>query len=150
MRAVVVVPTYNENQNVTELVGRIRRVAPDIHILIVDDSSPDGTGRTVSELAEHDRESLALLSRPRKGGLAGAYVAGFKAALAKGYNVILQMDADLSHNPCYIPSFLERIAECDLVLGSRYMRGINVVNWDFKRLLLSKLASVYVRIVTGM
>jgi dolichol-phosphate mannosyltransferase len=150
MRAVVVVPTYNERQNVAELVARIRRVAPNLHILIVDDNSPDGTGGIVSQLAEHHAGHLFLLSRPGKGGLAKAYVAGFQAALAKGYDVILQMDADLSHDPCYIPIFLERIARCDLVLGSRYMRGINVVNWDFKRLILSKLASVYVRMITGM
>jgi len=146
----VVVPTYNEKQNVAELVARVQRAAPDLHILIVDDNSPDGTGRLVFQIAEDHPEHLFLLSRPSKGGLAKAYVAGFQAALAKGYDVILQMDADLSHDPCYIPAFLERIAGCDLVLGSRYMRGVNVVNWNFRRLILSKLASVYVRMITGM
>jgi len=150
MQAVVVVPTYNEKQNVTELVTRVRLAAPDLHILIVDDNSPDGTGTRISELAEEHPEHLFLLSRSSKRGLSKAYVAGFQAALAKGYDPTLQMDADLSHDPCYIPVFLERIARCDLVLGSRYMHGVNVVNWDFKRLILSKLASVYVRIITGM
>jgi dolichol-phosphate mannosyltransferase len=150
MRTIVVVPTYNERENVAELVARVRRAAPRLHILIVDDNSPDGTGRLVSQLTERHPEHLFFLSRPTKRGLAKAYVAGFQTALDKGYEVILQMDADLSHDPSYIPVFLERIAGCDLVLGSRYMSGVNVVNWDFKRLILSKLASVYVRMITGM
>jgi dolichol-phosphate mannosyltransferase len=93
---------------------------------------------------------IFVIHRPAKAGIGPAYVAGFRYALAHGYDVIVQMDADLSHDPAYLPAMMRRIDECEVVLGSRYLRGVNVVNWDLKRLLLSKLASVYVRLVTGM
>jgi dolichol-phosphate mannosyltransferase len=150
LNAIVVIPTYNERQNISELIPAIRRAAPEMHILVVDDNSPDGTGHAVLDLAAGQGQKISLLSRPGKGGLAQAYTAGFKEALQRGYDLIFQMDADYSHDPVYFSSFLEAIPSYDLVLGSRYMRGVNVVNWDFKRLVLSKMASVYVRWVTRM
>lgn len=150
MNAVVVIPTYNERQNISELIPAIQRAVPDLHILVVDDNSPDSTGQAVLDLAADQREKIFLLSRPAKDGLAQAYSAGFKEALRRGYDLILQMDADLSHDPVYLPTFLQHMATFDLLLGSRYLRGVNVVNWDFKRLILSKMASVYIRWVTGM
>jgi dolichol-phosphate mannosyltransferase len=150
VNAVVVIPTYNERQNISELIPAIQRAVPDLHILVVDDNSPDSTGQAVLDLAADQRGKIFLLSRPAKDGLAQAYSAGFKEALRRGYDLILQMDADLSHDPVYLPAFLQHMATCDLLLGSRYLRGVNVVNWDFKRLILSKMASVYIRWVTGM
>jgi glycosyltransferase involved in cell wall biosynthesis len=132
------------------LIPAIQRAVPDLHILVVDDNSPDETGQAVLDLAADQGGKISLLSRPAKDGLAQAYSAGFKEALRRGYDLILQMDADLSHDPSYLPAFLQQIASFDLVLGSRYLRGVNVVNWDFKRLILSKMASVYVRWVTRM
>jgi dolichol-phosphate mannosyltransferase len=150
MKAIAVIPTYNERDNVGELIARISKEVPDLHMLIVDDNSPDGTGPFVAETAKQMPEKLFLLSRKGKEGLARAYAAGFQEALQRGYDVIVQMDADLSHDPSYLPAFLKKIETCDLVLGSRYIRGVNVVNWDFKRLALSKMASLYVRWFTGM
>ena len=150
MRAIVVVPTYNERENLEQLVEKIQCHASDLHVLIVDDNSPDGTGDIADELSRKYPGKLFVLHRQKKEGLGRAYVAGFKHVLMKDYDIILQMDADLSHNPSHIHSFRQQIRDCDLVLGSRYLRGISVVNWDFKRLLLSKMASKYVRLITGM
>jgi dolichol-phosphate mannosyltransferase len=150
MRAVVVVPTYNERESLPLFVEKLRQSAGGVDVLIVDDNSPDGTGQLAEELSRQSGGRMQVLHRERKEGLGRAYVAGFRRALDMGYDIILQMDADLSHDPCYIPAFLERIRDCDLVLGSRYVQGICVVNWDFKRLLLSKGATRYVQIITGM
>jgi dolichol-phosphate mannosyltransferase len=150
MKAIVVIPTYNERQNIAALIPAILQLVPELHILVVDDNSPDGTGQAVLDSAAGQQEKISLLSRPSKAGLAQAYSAGFKEALRRGYDLILQMDADFSHDPVYLPAFLQSVAPFDLVLGSRYLRGVNVVNWDFKRLILSKMASVYVRFVTRM
>ncbi len=150
MRAVAVVPTYNEHESLPVFIEKFRQSAGDVDLLIVDDNSPDGTGRLADEIAASSGGRVAVLHREKKEGLGRAYVAGFGRALEMGYEVILQMDADLSHDPAYVPAFLGRIAECGLVLGSRYIHGICVVNWDFKRLLLSKMATRYVQIVTGM
>jgi dolichol-phosphate mannosyltransferase len=150
VNAIVVIPTYNERQNIPVLIAGIQKAVPDLHILVVDDNSPDGTGQAVLDLAASQEGKISLLSRPSKDGLAQAYSAGFKEALRRGYDLILQMDADLSHDPVYLCEFLQQIPSFDLLLGSRYMRGVNVVNWDFKRLILSKMASVYVRWVTRM
>lgn len=151
MRAIAVLPTYNERENLEELVEQIHRYARDVHILIVDDNSPDGTGRLARELSSRQPAKIFVLHRPRKEGLGRAYVAGFRYVLAKDdYDVIIQMDADLSHDPRYLPVFLEHIRSCDLVLGSRYVHGISVVNWDLKRLILSKMATLYVRFITRM
>ena len=148
--SVVVIPTYNERQNITTLIHTIHQTIPDLHILVVDDNSPDGTAEEVRQLQASLGDKISLYSRPQKDGLAHAYAAGFKEALRRGHDIILQMDADLSHDPSYLTEFLRYIHSYDLVLGSRYLRGVNVVNWDFKRLLLSKAASVYVRWITGL
>jgi dolichol-phosphate mannosyltransferase len=149
-RCVVVVPTYNERENIDLLVEKIRQFADGLHILFVDDNSPDGTGQYAESMSVSEPDAISVLHKPDKEGLGRAYVAGFREALQRGYDVIVQMDADLSHDPSYLPALLDAIDGSDLVLGSRYVQGINVVNWDFKRLLLSKLATRYVQIVTGM
>jgi len=150
MSVIVVTPTYNERENIEAFVSKLRHTVPGTHVLVVDDNSPDGTGRLADGLAARHPGEVFVLHRPCKEGLGRAYVAGFRLALEKDYELILQMDADLSHDPAHIPAMLARIRDCDLVLGSRYLHGINVVNWDFKRLLLSKTANRYARAVTGM
>jgi dolichol-phosphate mannosyltransferase len=150
MRAIVLIPTYNERTNLAELVAKIRGVAPALHMLIIDDNSPDGTGELADELARQDPERVFVLHRQKKEGLGRAYVAAFTQVLKQDYEYILQMDADLSHDPLYLPRLFEAIGNHDLVVGSRYLQGISVVNWDLKRLVLSKLASHYVRLITRM
>jgi len=150
MRAIVVIPTYNEAESLPQLVEKIRSLGVPVDLLVVDDNSPDGTGQVAEKLTAAGGNRLLVLHREKKEGLGRAYLAGFRLALERGYETILQMDADLSHDPAYIFGFLDRIPDCDLVLGSRYLGGIRVVNWDFKRLLLSKAATKYVQFVTGM
>jgi len=150
MNAIVLIPTYNERSNLAELIEKIHQYVPALHILIIDDNSPDGTGALADELARQDPEKLFVLHRPRKEGLGKAYVHGFTQVLDQNYEYILQMDADLSHDPQHLPRFFEAIRGHDLVVGSRYCQGISVVNWDLKRLILSKLASHYVRFITRM
>lgn len=150
MRAIVVVPTYNELANLEALVQKLKQYAPGLHVLIIDDNSPDGTGKLADDLSAADPERISVLHRERKEGLGRAYVEGFKEALKRGYEYILQMDADLSHDPVHLPDFFANIQNHDLVVGSRYLNGISVVNWDLKRLILSKLASNYVRLITRM
>ena len=150
MRAIVVVPTYNESLNLEPLVQQIQQHANGLHILIVDDNSPDGTGKIADGLAEKNSSSVFVIHRQQKQGLGPAYVEGFTHALEKGYDVILQMDADLSHDPGSLPVFLEQIRSADLVIGSRYLRGVSVLNWDFKRLVLSKLATKYIQFITRL
>lgn len=150
MRAIVVVPTYNELANLKTLVEKLQQYAPELHVLIVDDNSPDGTGQLADELHDANPERIAVLHRERKEGLGKAYVDGFKEVLKKDYEYILHMDADLSHDPVHLPDFFEEIKNHDLVVGSRYLNGISVVNWDLKRLVLSKLATNYVRFITRM
>jgi dolichol-phosphate mannosyltransferase len=150
MQGIVVIPTYNERESLVQIVDKIRQCANDLHILIVDDNSPDGTGEIAEELSRKYPEKLFVLHRKDKEGLGRAYVDGFSHILKKDYEVILQMDADLSHDPSYLPIFLEQIRDCDLVLGSRYLHGIRIMNWDFNRLLLSKLATMYVQFITRM
>jgi dolichol-phosphate mannosyltransferase len=150
MRPLIILPTYNECQNLPVLVDKIRAVLPESHVLVVDDNSPDGTGELAQRLAESDPGRMFVLHRPGKAGLGKAYLAGFRWALEREYEAIVQMDADLSHDPAYLAPMLERLQNADLVLGSRYIRGVNVVNWGLKRLLLSKGASIYVRLITRM
>jgi dolichol-phosphate mannosyltransferase len=150
MHCLIVLPTYNEHENLRSVIDGIKQHAPFAHVLIVDDESPDGTGALADDLSKEQPEKLFVLHRPRKEGLGPAYVAGFKFALARTYDVIVQMDADLSHDPAYLTNFFEKIVESDLVVGSRYLQGISVVNWDLKRLILSRAASGYVRFVTRM
>lgn len=150
MRAIALIPTYNERANLAELLEKIRQFAPGLHVLVIDDNSPDGTGDLADELARQDPDGFFVLHRQEKQGLGRAYVDAFSQVLKKDYEYILQMDADLSHDPLYLPRFLESIRDNDLVVGSRYLQGISVVNWDLKRLVLSKLASRYVRFITRM
>jgi dolichol-phosphate mannosyltransferase len=150
MKPVVVLPTYNEAESLRDLVSQIRKQPGDLHILIVDDGSPDGTGEIADCLSRDFPGEIHVLHRARKEGLGRAYVAAFRQVLKLDYDVIVQMDADLSHSPAYLPELLQEIVESDLVLGSRYVRGVNVVNWDLKRLILSKLATRYAQLVTGM
>ena len=148
-KSLVVIPTYNEKENVRQIADAVLNVEPSLEILIVDDNSPDGTGRIADEMAQHNPR-ISVLHRQEKSGLGSAYIAGFKLALERGYDYIFEMDADFSHDPKYLPRFLERIESHDLVLGSRYIKGVNVVNWPMSRLLLSYYANVYARLVTGL
>lgn len=149
MKSLIIVPTYNERENVERLVGALFDLDREIEILIVDDNSPDGTGDIADRLAARDQR-VHVLHRPRKLGLGSAYIQGFKFALNHGYDLIFEMDADFSHDPSYIPHFLEKVQDCDVVLGSRYIQGVNVINWPMSRLLLSYFANLYTRIVTGL
>lgn len=149
MRAIVVIPTYNEAENLEPLVQQIQQHANGVHILFVDDNSPDGTGKLADAMSEKLATVFAI-HRQQKQGLGPAYVEGLKHALANDYDVIIQMDADRSHDPASLPTFLEKIQSADLVVGSRYLRGVSVLNWDFKRLVLSKLATKYIQIITGL
>jgi dolichol-phosphate mannosyltransferase len=145
----IIVPTYNERENLPALVQRLLRLSVPVDLLIVDDNSPDGTGQLADELvARH--AAIHVLHRARKEGLGRAYMAGFKWALERGYEYMFEMDGDFSHNPDDIPAFLEAAKGADCVLGSRYVNGIRIINWPLKRLMLSKGAGVYVRAVTGM
>jgi dolichol-phosphate mannosyltransferase len=145
----VIIPTYDERENVRPIAKALHEADPDLHILFVDDSSPDGTGEVVDEMAKDD-ERIHPLHRKNKEGLGRAYVAGFKWAIERKYDLIFEMDADFSHDPHEIPNFVKAIENADLVLGSRYCEGIRITNWPLRRLLLSKTAGTYVRIVTGL
>jgi dolichol-phosphate mannosyltransferase len=149
-RALVVVPTYNEKENIRRLITTVLEEDPRLEMLIVDDGSPDGTGDIVDEIAAHEPR-VHCLHREKKMGLGTAYRAGFKWALARDYAYIFEMDADFSHDPNHLPQFLDAIKDADLVLGSRYRGGkVTVVNWPMSRLLLSYGANIYARIVTGL
>lgn len=145
----VLVPTYNERDNLPVLVARIRALPTAVDLLIIDDDSPDGTGKLADQFAR-EHAFLHVLHRLSKDGLGRAYCAGFAWALERPYEFVFEMDGDLSHNPDDIPRFLEAAADADLVLGTRYARGIRVINWPLGRLLLSLSAARYVRTVTGM
>jgi dolichol-phosphate mannosyltransferase len=148
-KSLVIVPTYNELENIPKLIPAVLSQDENIHILIVDDGSPDGTGKFVKEeMKKNDR--IHLLEREKKMGLGTAYLAGFKYALENIYDFVFEMDADFSHDPNELKNFLIAIKENDLVLGSRYINGVRVLNWPMARLLLSFFASVYTRIITGM
>ncbi len=150
MKAIVVIPTYNEAQNIEQIIDRILfQGIRGLEILVVDDNSPDGTGKIVEKISQ-DEPNVHLLKRPGKTGLGTAYVAGFKYALERDYDYIFEMDADFSHDPDEIPNFLEAIKTCDLVIGSRYKCGVNVINWPLTRLVLSVGANKYTQIITGL
>lgn len=149
MKILVIIPTYNELDNLPKLLPEVFSMNDFIQILIVDDNSPDGTSAYVeNEMKKNER--LHLIKRPSKQGLGTAYIAGFKFAIQNEYDLIFEMDADFSHDPKEIPRFLQAIKEVDLVLGSRYKNGVNVINWPMRRLLLSWFANLYTRIITGM
>lgn len=145
----VIVPTYNERENLTPLVERVLELPVKVDLLVVDDNSPDGTGQLADAIAvRHPR--VHVLHRPCKSGLGRAYCAGFMWALERNYEFIFEMDGDFSHNPSDIPAFLQAAQDADLVLGTRYLDGIRVVNWPLRRLMLSLAAAKYVKLVTGM
>ncbi len=149
MKTIVVIPTYNERDNVVRLAAEVLAQHPSIHILFVDDNSPDGTGELVDELAARN-ERIMVMHRSGKLGLGSAYRAGFKVALDSGADYLIEMDADFSHDPTILPVFIETIQQCDLVIGSRYLNGVSVVNWPIRRLMLSVFASLYTRVITGL
>lgn len=149
MRVLIIIPTYNERENVPVVLERVLSLMKEIDVLVIDDNSTDGTGEYIRDLS-HNEKRVKLLSRPRKLGLGTAYIEGFRYAVENGYDYIFEMDADLSHNPDDIPRFLEKIKDMDLVIGSRYSDGVSVINWPMSRLLLSYLANLYTRVVTGI
>jgi dolichol-phosphate mannosyltransferase len=149
-RALVIVPTYNECENIARLIERVLSQDPRLEILVVDDGSPDGTAGIVQGIMGRDPR-VHILCRPKKMGLGTAYIAGFRWALEQGYDCVFEMDADFSHDPNHLPEFLSAVRDADLVLGSRYRDGkVTVVNWPISRLLLSYFANVYARFVTGL
>lgn len=148
-KSLVIIPTYNEMENIPNLIPKILQKDEGIEVLIVDDNSPDGTAAFVEDESKLNSR-VHLIKRNAKLGLGTAYIEGFKYALKNGYDFIFEMDADFSHNPKELINFLREIESADLVLGSRYKSGVNVVNWPMKRLLLSYFANVYTRIITGL
>ena len=150
LRVLVVVPTYNERENLPLILGRIRAAVPSAHVLVADDSSPDGTGDIADEWVSRD-DHVHVLHRPGKAGLGAAYIDGFRWGLGNGYDVLVEMDADGSHQPEQLPSLLERVAAgADLVLGSRWVPGGSVVNWPKHREVLSRGGNLYVRMALGV
>lgn len=149
-RALIIIPTFNERDNLPRIVPLILAQDPSLEILIVDDASPDGTGELADEIAAAELR-VHVLHRQGKLGLGTAYIAGFKWGLESGFDFLFEMDADFSHDPTHLPTFLEAIREYDVVLGSRYLGGrVTVVNWPISRLLLSYFANAYARFVTGV
>jgi dolichol-phosphate mannosyltransferase len=148
-RALVVVPTYNESVNLPLIVPQILAQDPRLDVLIVDDNSPDGTGQVADQMAAAEPR-VHVLHRPGKGGLGKAYLAGFRWALERDYELIFEMDADFSHDPKFLADFLRAAEDADLVIGSRYKTGVNVINWPISRLLLSLGANQYARWITGL
>ena len=148
-KVLVIIPTYNELDNLPKLIPAVLSKDENIDVLIVDDNSPDGTADYVRDEAEKNPR-IKLIKRNGKMGLGTAYITGFKYALENSYDYIFEMDADFSHNPGEIPNFLNALKDYDLVLGSRYIEGVNVVNWPMRRLMLSKFANIYSSFITGM
>jgi dolichol-phosphate mannosyltransferase len=149
-RGLVIVPTYNERENILKLIDAVLAQSPDLDVLVVDDGSPDGTGQMVDERVANDAR-VNVIHRERKLGLGTAYLAGFRWALERPYEFVFEMDADFSHDPAHLPQFLESARNADLVVGSRYRDGrVTVVNWPIGRLLLSYFANVYARFATGL
>jgi len=150
VKTLVIIPTYNEKENIREIINKILNLGIELDILVVDDNSPDGTHQIVREISEKDKR-VNLLLRKKKEGLGVAYREGFKWAVERNYDLIIHLDADFSHNPDEIPNFIKKINEgYDVVVGSRYLNGVTVINWPLKRLLLSYFANLYARIVTGV
>jgi dolichol-phosphate mannosyltransferase len=148
-RVVVVIPTYNERDNLEWIVGRLRSAVPDVDVLVVDDDSPDGTGALADQLAAADRQ-VAVVHRTEKAGLGAAYLHGFRVALDRGYDVVGEMDADGSHQPEQLPALLAALRDADLVIGSRWVPGGSVVNWPLSRKVLSVGGNLYARVLLGI
>tara|TARA_B100001175_G_C19477222_1_gene625031 strand:- start:58 stop:771 length:714 start_codon:yes stop_codon:yes gene_type:complete len=149
MKILIISPTYNEVKNVQSLVEQIFKLDPSYHLLIIDDNSPDGTADKVKEL-KSVFDNLFLEERPGKAGLGTAYLFGFNWALKNGYDAVVQIDADLSHDPNDVPKLISELKDHDLIIGSRYVEGVSVVNWPIRRLILSYGANIYSRFITGM
>jgi len=149
IKPIVVIPTYNERDNLERLARQLLSLDSALHLLVVDDNSPDGTGDLAERLAA-DTGRVSVMHRSGKLGLGSAYREGFAKALAMGADLVVQMDADFSHDPSILPLFFEELESCDLVIGSRYLNGVSVVNWPLRRLMLSYFASVYTRVITGL
>jgi dolichol-phosphate mannosyltransferase len=148
-KTLIVIPTFNEAENVQLIAEAVLKAAPDVEILFVDDNSPDGTGHLIDQMTEKN-DRIHVMHRLEKDGLGRAYIAGFKWALKRDYELIFEMDADFSHNPNDIPAMLQATAEADLAIGSRYVGGIRVINWPLNRLILSRGAGIYVKLITGL
>lgn len=148
-KIVVLIPTYNERENIAPIVSRLRAAVPEADVLVLDDSSPDGTGAVADQLAADDAQ-VRVLHRTSKEGLGAAYLAGFEWALGRGYDVLVEMDADGSHQPEQLPSLLVALAQADVALGSRWVPGGSVVNWPMHRTALSRGGNIYVRVLLGM
>lgn len=149
MNILVILPTYNERENLEKISAAIFDELPEAHILVVDDGSGDGTGEIADRMSEENKR-VHVIHRPRKMGLGTAYIRGFKYALENGYDAVFEMDADFSHDPAYLKNFIQAIDDCDLVLGSRYIEGGGVVNWGFIRKMVSMGGSLYSRIILGV
>jgi len=149
MKTLIIIPTYNEMSNIRHLLDVLQNKYPEFHILIVDDNSPDGTGDYIQTRKESDKH-IHLIRRAGKMGLGTAYVAGFRYAIENNFEIVVQMDADFSHNPNSIKDLISHIDDFDVVIGSRYIEGVNVVNWPMSRLLLSYFANKYTKIITGL
>ena len=150
MKKLVIIPTYNEKENISKIITAVFSLNHDFHVLVVDDSSPDGTAEIVKNLQSEFSNELFLTIRKTKDGLGKAYLHGFAWALENGYDYIFEMDADFSHNPNDLPKLYEAALEGDMSVGSRYCKGVNVVNWPMSRILLSYFASKYVRFILGI
>ncbi|MCB0280667.1 MAG: polyprenol monophosphomannose synthase [Calditrichaeota bacterium] len=147
--SLVIIPTYNESENIERLIGKLFDDNQTVDILIIDDNSPDKTTEIVKKMMTADKR-IRLLERPKKMGLGTAYIAGFRYAIENNYDFVFEMDADFSHDSAELVNFQDALKECDLVLGSRYISGVNVVNWPLSRLILSYGAHLYTRLITGM
>ena len=147
----IIIPTFNESENILQIISSVFRHVPKCNVLVVDDNSPDGTSGVVRKIINQNKERLFIIDRKCKLGLGAAYIEGFNWALKNKYDFIFEMDADLSHDPVYVSEMVNILKESsDVVVGSRYIGGVNVVNWPLTRILLSYSASLYVRIITGM
>lgn len=151
-RKIIIIPTYNEKENVEKIIRAVFSLEGEYHIIIIEDNSPDGTGQIVKRLQKEFPERLFMIERPGKQGLGTAYIAGFKWSLSRNYDYIFEMDADFSHNPEDVPRLYEACAKggADLAIGSRYCNGISVINWPIGRVIMSYFASVFVRKVLDM
>ncbi|MAV69788.1 MAG: dolichyl-phosphate beta-D-mannosyltransferase [Candidatus Marinimicrobia bacterium] len=149
MKILIITPTFNESKNIILLIEKILKKNPNYHLLVIDDNSPDGTAQIVKKMQD-DYKNIFIEEREKKSGLGTAYIHGFNWALKNDYDYIVQIDADLSHNPDDIPRLINRLENNDLVIGSRYTSGVSVVNWPIRRLLLSYFANLYARLITGM
>lgn len=147
----VIIPTYNESENIVQIISSVFNSLPHCHVLIIDDNSPDGTSNLVNKMIKQNGKNLFIIERENKTGLGVAYVEGFHWAINKKYDFIFEMDADFSHDPACLPNMVNALTKnSDVIIGSRYIRGVNVLNWPLGRILISYFASKYVRLITGL